>query len=224
MAQIRAGDAATRERIMKHMNADHQDSLCRYLEFYCRLPSSLARHARLAEITFDHMILTSAGTRNIIPFDPPLQSWSDVRPRVVKMDEDAMTGLGRSDITIREYKAPKGFHAVVFALVVLTVILNSRRQNFLPGSYLYDKILHHFPGTTEFLRMLQAPILFIIFVVHISEATWFDRSRLVKHNIPRLSRLWWTWIISNLVEGVGSFQRFDRLVARKQEEKDQARH
>ncbi|KAI9760757.1 MAG: hypothetical protein M4579_001495 [Chaenotheca gracillima] len=223
MAQA-GSDAAAQERIIKHMNADHKESLRRYLEFYCKIPSSIARNAQLAEFTLDHMIITSTGTRNIIPFDPPLSGWSEARPRVVKMDQAAIVGLGRSDITVKEY-APLRIVDIMVVIGVLTgVTLTARRATLYPGTFIYDNILHHLPGLVAFLRNWRSQIFYSIVGIHIAEAFYFERSRLVKYNVPRLSRLWWTWLVSNLFEGFGAFRRFDALVRKEQKAKDQAKH
>jgi hypothetical protein len=132
-----AADAATKARIIQHMNADHTASLARYLEFYCRLPRARAEHSpRLEDITFEYLILAcggghsnnsnnnsnnsndknkttaapapaSAPARHVIPLDPPLTHWSQARARLVRMDAAALAGLARSATTVRRYRAPR---------------------------------------------------------------------------------------------------------------------
>ncbi|KAI9824605.1 MAG: hypothetical protein M1832_001695 [Thelocarpon impressellum] len=212
------------ERITKHMNKDHQDSLTRFLEYYCALPAASVRGALLEDITLERMVITSTAGRNVVFFDPPLGSWSEVRPRVVEMDWAAHAGLGWSNIGITEYERPRGFHAVVFITCAVTFVAFCRQQNFLPGSWLYDKLLHNFPTYTGWMRKIQPFVFYLMVLIHAGEAVWLDRSRLSRHGVPRLSPLWWKWIASCFIEGVGTFQRIDARVRRKQKAKDAEKH
>lgn len=38
------------------------------------------------------------------------------------------------------------------------------------------------------------------------------RSRLRRHQTPRLGRVWWLWVVDTFFEGFGSFLRFDQAV------------
>ena len=224
MAEVANQDAGSRDRIIKHMNKDHQDSLTRYLEFFCRMPSSTARTARLEDVTLEYMILKSTAGRHIVYFEPPLRVWKEVRERVVKMDQDALAGLGRSSIVIKEYDPPKGFQLVVFVAAAMTFMAFCRRRNFLPGSWLYDTLLHNSTTFAEWMRKIQ-PLLFpFMITLHSSEAIWMDMFRLQKHGVLRFSPLWFLWISSNWIEGYGAILRFDNLVRREQAAKDNVKH
>ena len=54
---------------------------------------------------------------------------------------------------------------------------------------------------------------------HISEAVYLARTRLRKHQVKTGSRIWWSWVISNFIEGVSAIQRFDAVVQDKEEKK-----
>lgn len=215
-------DLEARNRIIAHMNQAHQDSLSRFVEYYCHKPVPDAT-ARLDDLTPQYMILSvgdsassssssSAASRYFVPLDPPLPSWRNVRERMRAMDEEALAGLGRSGITVDRYLPPRGFHAVVLVACVVTFLTFCRRGNLLPGSMLYDHVLAHVPSFAAFCRRVR-PILFpCMLLIHSTEVIWFDYSRLAKYHVPRWSRLWWTWIISNFLEGYGAYQRLDRLV------------
>ncbi|KAI9791809.1 MAG: hypothetical protein M1816_003354 [Peltula sp. TS41687] len=210
-----------RQRIITHMNEAHNDTLTRYLEHYNRLPQPTISHATLSDLTLEYMILLSGGapspdsqSRYYIPFNPPLESWDDVRERLIAMDHAALAGLGRSAITVDRYVPPRGFHAVVMAACVCTYLAFYKQANFLPGSWLYDYLLGGVPSFAAFGRRIQ-PVLFpVMLAVHTTEAVWLDRSRLRRFNVPRLRKLWWLWMGSNFLEGYGAFQRLDRLVER----------
>lgn len=160
------------------------------------------------------------GKRYSIPLDPPMTDWKEARERMVRMDREAVTGLGRSDITVKEYRPPKGFHAVVFFASLATFLTLFTRRNLVPGSLLYEYLLRHVPSFATFLYKIQPLVFYPMLAIHLSEAFYMGTTRLSKHSIPRLSRLWWTWLVSNFIEGYGAFQRLDRIVNEKRAEKE----
>ncbi|KAI4141664.1 MAG: hypothetical protein L6R39_005239 [Caloplaca ligustica] len=146
-------DEAAKERIIKHMNSDHQDSLIRYLEHFCHLSSFSARNAKLERVTLDSLsISTGNGNSYLFPIQPAMNAWSEARARFADLDAQALEGLGRSDITVKKYRKPTGFMAVVFAAVLLTYIAFSRRSNFQPGSSLYNMLLGHVKGIDQVVK------------------------------------------------------------------------
>ncbi|KAI9723236.1 MAG: hypothetical protein M1812_001118 [Candelaria pacifica] len=227
-----SNDGASQYRIMKHMNADHLDSLVRFLEHKHSLSSSSARTAHLIDMELGWMLITFRSpfffpifpTPLLVEFEPPLQNYKEARERLVSMDKEAIRALGRDDITAKEYKRPRGFHAVVFAAVVITVAVFWTSRNFRPGSTIYDTFLYGYPNIAWFLRTVQPLIFWIIVTLHPIETLWMDRTRLRKHSVPRLSGLWWKWMLSTLVEGVGAFQRLDALVAKRRLDKERQKH
>jgi len=212
MATQASQDAAAKQRVIPHMNADHQDSIVRYLEHLLNVSSFAARNARIEDMTLNSVTVRSNSKRYVIPLEPPMDSWRDARERLVRMDKDAIQALGRSDITVKEYRRPRGFHAVVFVACALTFAAFCRMSNFLPGSYLYEVVLKHFPGFASFCAKIQPILFYTMFAVHAGEAITMAKTRLRKHSVPVASRLWWTWVLSTLIEGVGAFQRFDAIV------------
>ena len=211
-------DAAARQRIITHMNADHQDSLIRYLEYYAHLSPFAARNAKLTDITFDFMIVAS-GNNNVhkVSIKPPMTSWAEARPRAVAMDAEAVKGLGRSSVTVKRYKAPRGWMTAVMVICALTMLAFVRRGNFVPGSLLYDGLLSSVPGFAKFCWTVQPLIFFAMPTAHAAEAVHMERSRLRKHTVRMFSRTWWMWIVSNFVEGVGAIMRFDEVVREEEE-------
>ena len=221
----KATDAAAKQRIITHMNNDHQDSLIRYLQYYAQLSSFSARSAHLVDISFNDLtILSSNGTPHTIPIKPTMTSWSEARPRVVAMDGEAVAGLGASDITVKKYKPPRGFMTVVFVLCALTLISFSRRANFEPGSLLHATLLKNVPSFANFCRTYQPAVFGFLIVVHGGETVWMVKSRLEKHTVRVFSRIWWIWVLSSFVEGVGSFVRFDECVTEEKTKKEGVKH
>lgn len=153
-----------------------------------------------------------------------MNAWSEARARFADLDAQALEGLGRSDITVKKYRKPTGFMAVVFAAVLLTYIAFSRRSNFQPGSSLYNMLLGHVKGFARFCYRVQPLVLYPTLVIHLAESIHMHQSRLRKYNVPMFSRLWWTWIGSTMIEGVGAFIRIDQVVKEEEMKKGGAKH
>ncbi|MCJ1280831.1 hypothetical protein MMC26_000148 [Xylographa opegraphella] len=225
MAEAQSRDAGAKERIIQHMNQDHQDSLVRYLEHKCHVSSYYARNAHLEDITFNSMTITSGkGCRYVIPVDPPLTSWSEARSRVVAMDAECIDGLKRSNITVKKYKRPKGVWIIAPFLVAGTMTAFSKRSNFEPGSFLYDYLLKSVPDFAKFCHTIQPYLLPGVIMIHTTEAAHMASSRLDKHSVPRFGALWWKWVISTFFEGIDAFKRFDRIVADQEDLKAKLKH
>ena len=224
-SQLTSQDAAAKHRIITHMNADHQDSLIRYLEYYAGLSSFSARNAQLTDITFDSLTIEySHEQAHRIPIKPPMTVWSEARPKAVEMDTVATRGLGRGSVTVKRYKEPRGWMTAVMAVVVVTALAFSRRANFEPGSILFWAVLQYTPSFANFCWMVQPLVIPLIIVIHGTELWHFERSRLRRHTVRVFSRTWWEWAVSNLVEGFGAFVRFDEVVREEEEKKAKAKH
>lgn len=58
---------SSKDFIIKHMNADHQDSLTLFLQAYCGITSTQAKNSQLEEISTSNLIITAQGTRYSVP-------------------------------------------------------------------------------------------------------------------------------------------------------------
>lgn len=224
---------APEERIIKHMNADHQDSLRRYLEHYHALSSFSARNAHLTDISFTTLTLSTStitpsqpppasasgaskkyeigSSTYHIPLDPPLKSWAEARERLVSMDKLCVEKLNRSSITLNTYIFPRGFHLFLGILTICTLITFSSSTHLQPHKYstLFGPLPIWIPGWFSFLTVMQQPVLWFMIVVHGGESVWMARTRLRKHSVPVASGLWWKWVLGTFFEGFGNFERID---------------
>ena len=225
MAESQSKDAAAKQRIIQHMNRDHQDSLVRYLEHFLHISSYSARNALLEDITFNSMIISSSkNPHHVVKINPPLESWSDARARTVAMDAEAIEGLNRSKITVKKYTRPRGLYIVVPIAVACTLAAFSLRSNFQPGSYLHDCLLESVPRFAWFCYTIQPLMLPLVVAIHSAEATYMASTRLEKHSVPTFSLLWWKWILNCFFEGFGTFVRFDGIVKKEEELRAKAKH
>ena len=225
MADEASKEAAVKLRIITHMNNDHQDSLVRYLEHFCGLSSFAARNARMNDMTFEELsVQTSPQEQFRIPVKPPMTTWSEARPRVVAMDQEAVAALGRSSITVKVYKAPRGIALGFCIFVIITLLAFSTRANFESGSVLFSTLLHLVPNYAHFCWIVQPWVLSVILGVHGAEMAWMARTRLAKHSVPSGSSLWYQWMANVSIEGFGAVIRFDRIVKEEAERKANAKH
>ncbi|QDS73900.1 hypothetical protein FKW77_007235 [Venturia effusa] len=202
-------DDAMRKRIINHMNNDHSDSVMRYAEHYGNASRYTSRNAKVVDISLDKLVLSASNRTISIPLDPPMKSLSEARERVVKMDQDCIEALGRDSITIKEYCAPKGFEAVVFATCVSTFIVLSRREYVAFVFYMV-------PGFAAFVLKIRLLVLFPMIAIHAFEASLMAR-KLQRHSVPLFSKLWWAWTASCFIEGYGSFRRTSVIVNEKKQ-------
>ena len=222
-------DAAAQARIIAHMNADHSDSLIRYLRHYHGLSSFAARKAQLTYISLKTMTIStslppSSSNSYVVTLDPPLYSWAEARARLAEMDGEACKGTGFSNTTVKRYAPPKGVMIINFAMCLGTYITFSTRSNFVPGSLYHWIFFRHLPGFAKFCSTIQPFILSFLLVVHLGEALYLAKMRLEKHTVPMFSQLWWKWILSDVVEGYPVLLRFDALVEEGRLKKEAQKH
>ncbi|KAL5323738.1 hypothetical protein ACEPPN_008279 [Leptodophora sp. 'Broadleaf-Isolate-01'] len=219
-------DEAAKARIIKHMNADHADSLSYYLQHFCKLSSRTAHGAIISSITLSSMTLkTTDGKSHTIPFEPPMKSWSEARTRTVDMDREARTALDISSIRITEYDPPRKPIQVVLFLILSATWLACIFQRFIvPGTWMYDVALSFYPGGPELFLWMVRKMTWPFIGIHAVESFFLDRTKLRKHGVTRGTSLWWKWIASCLIEGFACFQRIDATIARKTKEAEKAEH
>lgn len=222
-------DAAARTRIINHMNADHQDSLIRYLRHYHHLSPFSARNATLTSIDYSALtIATSSNPASVstyrIPLDPPLASWAEARPRLVQMDQETCSRLGCSPVTVKRYVSPSGLMAVNFTLCLWAYATFSRRAHFLPGNLYYKALFQYFPRFAGFCYKIQPWVFYLMIFIHFGEVAYLERSRLRKHTVRMFSNVWLAWMLSEVIEGVTATLRFDRLVKEEEEKRAKQKH
>ncbi|KAF2464946.1 integral membrane protein-like protein [Lindgomyces ingoldianus] len=226
MATSEAQEAIARERIVKHMNGDHQDSIRRYIEHASGISSyQLRGDTQMANIALDKMDLTFGDTQIAVPFDPPLKSLREARERLIQMDQSALKALGRSQISVTRYIPPHVhfFHLVNFSVCILTYAAFCRPSNFKPDSLLYDHLLYKTPAFAAFCLTIQPILLTIMAAIHMVEAGLMVK-KMEKHSVLPFSGVWWCWVCSCFVEGVTSFKRLDELVDNRKKEKEAKSH
>ena len=179
----------------------------RYAEYYAKASRFTSRNASLKDITLDKLTIGAGGKTFVVPLDPPMSSLSEARVRLVEMDKQSIAGMERSPVTLKEYRAPQGFAAVIFAACLGTYILMFSKSNMIPGSLMYDNVLKYFPRFALFAYDMRDIIIWPMLAIHVTEL-YIMTGALKKRSVPLFSRLWWMWTVSAFIEGYNSFQRY----------------
>jgi hypothetical protein len=232
---------ALKARIINHMNADHASSLSLFARYYCKLPARQSSTAKLTDIELTHLIISTTSTfnnyatnrttaRNYIPLTPPMSSFSEARERLVAMHNEALAGLDLSDVAVTEYQPPQTpLQIFIFAICLWTWISFCYRPNLLPTApvkpiYAFWSLGGSWPALASFVHYIQPVPITVMVIIHSAEAIHLARTRLRKHQVPTGSWVWWSWVISNFIEGAGAFQRLDAIVRDKEDEKKRKKH
>ncbi|KAF2829838.1 hypothetical protein CC86DRAFT_367760 [Ophiobolus disseminans] len=227
MATPDAQEDAARQRIIKHMNADHLDSVRRYLEAYAKKSILQTRSAQMTDISLNEMKFSCNGQQHVIAFDPPMKSLREARERVVELDKDALQILGRSDVSVDKYIPPyvKFGHYWNFTQCVLAYVLLPYPFVWQHGSVLYDSFLYRFPSFANLIASVGwYVVVFIMLPLHFVEAGFMARRLRIKHGLIPLDGVWWLWVSSCFIEGVTAKWRLDGLVEQKKKEKEAKKH
>lgn len=170
------------------------------MEHYSKLPSYRAYEGKLEDITLEKMTFRCNGSSFEIPFKPLMQSYRDARERVVEMDKECLSALDKSEITVKEYIPPTGFHALGSLAVIATLIGFSTRIWFAPGGQV-DRIS---PGFASFCFTVQPVLITLGLAIHSAEMIYMIRGRLRRHSVNVRTSLWWKWALGTFIEGFGS--------------------
>lgn len=185
-----------------------------------------SRKAQLIDIDLNQMVISSGkGQRSVIAFDPPMQNLREARERVVKLDQDALQVLGRSDISVTTFVPPytNPVHLALFTVCLLCFLLFPRQANWQPGSLLYDNVLYLVPGFANFVAKVGWTVFVLMVPIHATESVIMAR-KLAKHGCTFLDAVWWKWVGTCFVEGITSFKRLDAVIEEKKREKAAKKH
>ncbi|KZV87761.1 hypothetical protein EXIGLDRAFT_723373 [Exidia glandulosa HHB12029] len=215
-------------RIITHMNADHADSLALYLRNYLSVPAYEAASARLDDITVDGITLSysSPSKTVVLPFEPPLDSLADARPRLVAMSHASSAAVGQALTRVTVYTPPNLMGALNIIGVLFGVVTFALADAMLaPNSPITRFILLGQTGVAGFMREWKGTFLLGIAAIHVTEAGLMWR-KAFRHCPRRINALkyeglglvGWKWVLSAFAEGATSFQRFNAII-KQQEEK-----
>ncbi|QRW00771.1 50S ribosomal protein L3 [Ceratobasidium sp. AG-Ba] len=208
-----------KDRIIRHMNADHQDSLVHYLRHYTKASASEAATAQLIDINTAGMTITRVTEPNgpprpvVVPIEPPMQSLGEARERLVAMSHESLEGLGLSRWKVEKYPLPT-LTGLVYAVVSCTLLamLLFPDQTLPPGAEARQLFLFDSDKAARFLYRYQREGRSIIMGTAVFHAAVRMRRRLKRHCYASSWPVWVTWLIVALLEGPIACRSFDRTV------------
>lgn len=211
--------AMIKDRIIRHMNADHQDSLSFYLRYYTKAKPSEAATAQLVDINTAAMTITRVTEPNgpprpvVVAIDPPMKSLSEARERLVAMSFESLEGLGMSRWKFEKYPLPT-LTGLIYAMVSCTLLamLMFPDQTLPPGAEARQLFLFDSDKAARFLYMYQREGRSIIMGTAVYNAAMRMRRRLQRHCYTANWAVWVTWLVVALLEGPIACRSFDRIV------------
>jgi Protein of unknown function (DUF2470) len=217
------------------MNADHGDSLGRYLAHFGRVWAISARRPKLIRLNRADMTIASTGPvgtessrglHTTITFEPELaEGLTDARQRLIDMDREATRELKRRDFTVRKYAWPKGWVWGWWGFVAVAWVVFIRRQNFFEGAYFFEGVLRWLPKNyIVWLRAWQPRIRLVMLGLHALETMEMISGKMRSYNVDLFSEVWWAWTLSVWFEGFTVWDRLDAVVKEEQETKKRTMH
>ncbi len=206
------------------MNADHHLSLRLFLQHYSHVPSSGTASAKMLDINTEHTIVESTFGRHIIPFEPPMGSLMGARERLVDMHNLCLRELNLSDVVVENYVLPdRAWHWALCGLCLLIFTTFPFRESIRPETGSVISKIWSLGGLAPWLARLSytlAPYtLGFVILAHTGETLWFINGKLKRHWVEAGTMTWWCWVVDCLLEGGGSFTRFDRVVKKLEAER-----
>ncbi|KAK9348547.1 hypothetical protein V1522DRAFT_398904 [Lipomyces starkeyi] len=206
-----------KQRIISHMNKDHQVSLKDYLLYYKGIVPTRnieMRDVTLEYVTIGYEIVHNKGIDQLeakIEFNPPMNSLADARDVLVGMAMQASEGLGYATITPLDKFIPPTWRSIPIILLVLVstycVYWNPASINdkeFVLRKYkVYDieivpKLIKTAYWSAIVYHAIEALILYI----------WTGMYR-----VPTLKRI--VWCVCAFLEGFPAIGRFRTLMEEK---------
>ncbi|ELR07701.1 hypothetical protein VC83_03749 [Pseudogymnoascus destructans] len=113
---------------------------------------------------------------------------------------------------VTTYTGPKTFsHRLIGGLILFYSVSYAAKGYIIPGTALYEALQKSWPGGAVHYLWLQEKIVIPVIAIHGVE-TAIMAYRLAGAGVGAGSGLWWKWIASCLIEGVGSHQRLSALI------------
>ncbi|BGO96979.1 hypothetical protein JCM10021v2_000618 [Rhodotorula toruloides] len=188
------GDVA--QRIMAHMNNDHEDSLGHYLVHFGRIPSRLAHsHPQITTFTTPLMKIAygPAGKRKewTYEFSPPMHA-GEARKRLEAMHQEAKVALGISDVTIDRVILPIGAYGGALLCTALTAAILYASPSRLSSTLKYQSHILFAPivralglkdSPRNIGRAIQGFWLVALYGAHLAEALYCLPPHLKAYNV-----------------------------------------
>lgn len=218
-------DPETKQRIIVHMNRDHQIALVDYVVVYGRQPIRTFRPntVEIADISTESMKLRfelSDGTIKAIDIEwskadeaesVSVESSSDIKPKLVSMAKYAAKRRGYSHNQITKYAPPKtGLSYFMYAsAALLTATL--LKPDLISGTF---KALpfNRLPFLSKWLYVERniRTIWYTIYGIHLAEMLLVLSPQIKYHRMPAQTAA--TWLGMNFIEGFLPLLRLRKMI------------
>ncbi|KFA74653.1 hypothetical protein S40288_03200 [Stachybotrys chartarum IBT 40288] len=215
-------DDQAKQRIIAHMNRDHQRELTHYLRHFTGLSARAAAGPSLRDISLHELTIEDAQRKqHKVVFDPPLASLRDARARLVAMDEAARQALDIGDVVVDRWTPPgldlMGlFSASLYVYFAAGAVLPWTHPG--AASWRLADVVTLGRAATFFWVVRKS--FWVILALHLVEVAVFERVRLQRYGVERGTRAWALWVACLVIEGQAAWKRFDKLVEEKRKLKN----
>ncbi|WPK25975.1 hypothetical protein PUMCH_003317 [Australozyma saopauloensis] len=218
-------DSATKERIIGHMNRDHQLALVDYTVVYGKQP--------LASFRPSSVVISDINTKSVtlrfeqangtiktveVEFEKAVEadnltvsSSADIKGKLIAMAEYAAKKQGFSHKQVKTVAKPRsGISYTMYALAVVlsaTYVKPSLVRNVLSSIGLQNSTLL---AKWAFVERNISPIFLGTYLIHIMEIVFVMLPKARKYRMPRETAM--AWVGMNFIEGFLAFIRLNKVV------------
>lgn len=216
----------SKNRIISHMNKDHQIALVDYVVVYghVELSSFVADSVKITDVDEEKLVLSyeditgKKKDKTIIWSNADelegvrVSSMKDVKAKLIAMAKYAAKKQGFSHVQIKKAippQRPAGYLMYVYALATVVTLYDKHLlRNLLAGTSFFGWVGTTFPSLATGFRYFEDKIVVVsltVYAIHVIEAVAVTLPRTRKYRVPVPQN--YLWLAMNFFEGFPSFLR-----------------
>lgn len=218
-----------KQRILVHMNEQHQLAIVDYIVVYGKQPAGLFKHtsARLTNVTDQELTIgyeTNPGESKSLelewndipePENLTVESLRDVKDKLVSMAKYAAAQQGYSHVRVTDvlYPTASSIPLYLFAVFIAATVYDRTlvRRLFVRDS-LFQKVLPYIPEAAgkvyTFAEQYAGSIGLAAYAIHVLEIVVSTLPKLHKYRVPANAGL--VWVVMHFFEGYLVIQRLNK--------------
>lgn len=219
------------QRIIGHMNADHQLALIDYVVYYGNVDSANLVESSVGISSIDSdLVVIDYQTKDSDTFKHFTLKWADateeenvavkdltdLRPKLVSMAQYAAAKRGFSHQQIKKVVPPNARGAiwyVIFAVLAVNIYDPLLLSRLVANDWLFNSVVGYIPQAVKGFYSLVSrnaiKVAAAIYVTHVVEILYFSVPFFKKYRVPTKQRV--IWSIMHLFEGFHVIQRLNAL-------------
>ncbi|KAK6465674.1 hypothetical protein DFJ63DRAFT_27951 [Scheffersomyces coipomensis] len=212
------------QRIISHMNADHQLALIDYIVVYGGAEIGLFQESSVKLVKLDEKSFTieySLNTGEIVQYSLDwndasesqhlkVESFKDIKDKLISMAKYAAAKQGYSAHRITKILLPDNIFGYGMYVTVITLFLNTVDPNLIPkylgNDFIYGQIVKYIP---TFVKKNIPFIFYLVTLIHVFEVMFVLVPKLKKYRVSTVQSF--GWIVMNMFEGFNVYFRFNTL-------------